>query len=193
MQDKHLVTDWRLWRRVNQQLYILYRFYVEQTIYAPFYICSFPFERPLKFTDSQNFFEQYSNPKELKSTADKLRYFRYKKSFLQRDIADSVGIDRSTYIDYESAGRDYYPVEKLQKIAELLEVDVIELLDDYNRFLFDGQGRQIRTLRKKLGLTQYQFGKLNGVNVTTIKRWEGDKVIIFKSTWKKLFAQEAEI
>jgi len=35
-----------------------------------------------------------------------------------------------------------------------------------------------------MGLTQYEFGKLYGVNRRTIERWENEKVQIFKSTWK---------
>lgn len=74
----------------------------------------------------------------------------------------------------------------MKRIAHLLEVDILELLDDYNRFLYDGQGKQIRRLRKRMGITQYQFGKRMGVSAGAVKRWENDRVVIFKSTWEKL-------
>jgi len=61
---------------------------------------------------------------------------------------------------------------------------ITDLLDDYNLFLYNGQEQQIRKLRKSMGLTQYEFGKLYGVNRRTIERWENEKVQIFKSTWK---------
>ena len=36
-------------------------------------------------------------------------------------------------------------------------------------------GREIRELRKKLGLTQEEFAQLLGVGYTTVNRWENDK------------------
>ena len=33
----------------------------------------------------------------------------------------------------------------------------------------------MKTLRKRLGLTQAQFGKLAGVSVPTVVNWEGHK------------------
>ena len=65
-----------------------------------------------------------------------------KKGLRQRDAADYAGIDRSTYIHYEEAGRDFYPKEHMEKLAELFEVPLEDLLDDYNLFLLRGQGRR---------------------------------------------------
>ena len=81
----------------------------------------------------------------------------------------------------------YYPVDKLDRIAELLEVKITYLLDEYNRFLYDGQGWQIRKIRKDMGLTQYQFGKLYGVSAGAVKRWESGKVRVTKGMWEKVF------
>ena len=80
-----------------------------------------------------------------------------------------------------------YPLDKMELIAELLDVPVTELLDDFNLFLYNDQGRQIRAKRESLGLTQGQYAKLLGVNISNLKRWENNKVQIFKSTWEKLF------
>ena len=41
------------------------------------------------------------------------------------------------------------------------------------RFWITGKG--VKTLRKRLGLTQAQFGKLVGVSVPTVVNWEGSK------------------
>ena len=40
----------------------------------------------------------------------------------------------------------------MEKIAQLFEVPVERLLDDYNLFLRNGQGKQIKAIRMKLGL-----------------------------------------
>ena len=157
-----------------------------RTIYSPLAIHSFQFLRPKKLTDAEKFNIQYPNPAMLTTTADKLRYYRYKKSLLQREVADYAGINESTYIHYENPEHDYYPIDKLGRIAELLKVDITDLLDEYNRFLYDGQGWQIRKIRKSMGLTQYQFGKLYGVSAEAVKRWESGKVRVTKGTWEKI-------
>ena len=68
------------------------------------------------------------------------RWYRYRCGLCQRDIADYAGIDRGTYSGYEEFVRDYYPIEKMLKIAKLFSVPVTELLDEYNLFLYNGQG-----------------------------------------------------
>lgn len=107
-------------------------------------------------------------------------------------MADYAGIDRSTYIHYEEAGRDYYPKEHMEKLAELFEVPLEDLLDDYNLFLLRGQGEQIKAIRLKLGLTQRAYAAQLGVPLQKLKRWEQGKVQIFKSTWEKYFKQGLE-
>lgn len=70
---------------------------------------------------------------------------------LQKEVAEYLGIERTTYWNYEGARgfRNYYPPDKIDKLAELYEVSVNDLLDDYNQFLYYGQGEKIRELRKK--------------------------------------------
>lgn len=105
---------------------------------------------------------------------------------LQREVAEYAGIDRTTYIHYESKEINSYPADKLEKLAELFGINIDDLLDDYNRFIYDGQGWQIRKLRKSMGLTQYQFGKLYGVSAGAVKRWESEKVRVTKGTWERI-------
>ena len=154
---------------------------------VPLFIHSFPFALPRSLTEAQKFFYLNPNPERINNTADKLRYYRHKNSLLQKDVADYAGIDRSTYIGYEDGQRDYYPLDKLQKIAELYNIEVSDLLDDYNRFLFEGQGQQIKTLRKGLKLTQSDFCQKLGVPLGNYKKWEQESVRIFKSTWEMLY------
>ena len=67
---------------------------------------------------------------------NKRRWYRYQKGLRQRDAADYAGIDRSTYIHYEEAGQDFYPKEHMEKLAELFEVPLENLLDDYKAALW---------------------------------------------------------
>lgn len=158
---------------------------------APLLILVFPLLAPKKLLDAQKFNLTFADPSEMTETADKLRWYRYKKALLQRDVADYAGIDRSTYTGYEEYGRDYYPIEQMKKIAELLEVTVDELLDDYNAFLYHGQGEQIQALRLSRNMTQEDFADLLGVSLWTFKKWEQERVQISKMTWEKYFRNGA--
>lgn len=156
---------------------------------APLQILKFPVVLPHKLLDAEKFNLRFSDASEITEIADKLRWYRYQKGLRQRDAADYAGIDRSTYIHYEEAGRDFYPKEHMEKLAELFEVPLEDLLDDYNLFLLRGQGNQIKAIRMKLGLTQKQYADKLGVSLGNLKHWEQNRKQIFKSTWEKYFKQ----
>ena len=78
---------------------------------------------------------------------------------------------------------------RTNKIAQLFEVPVETLLDDYNLFLWKGQGEQIKTIRTKLGLTQREYADKLSVSLGSLKQWEQNRKQIFKSTWEKYFKQ----
>ena len=156
---------------------------------APLQILKFPVVLPHKFSDAEKFNLRFSDASEITEIADKLRWLRYQKGLRQRDVADYAGIDRSTYVHYEEYGKDLYPPEHMEKIAQLFEVPVDMLLDDYNLFLRNGQGEQIKAIRTKLGLTQKQYADKLGVSLGNLKHWEQNRKQIFKSTWEKYFKQ----
>lgn len=153
---------------------------------AMLYIHSF---RPLlahTFTETERMVQ--TDPEALETTADKLRFYRHVRGFEQREVAAYVSLHRGTYAGYETSGaRDYYPLDKLCILAELFEVPVEYLLDDYNRFLYEGQGRQVRVLREGIGLSQKEFAAKLGVWTTTVQDWETDSVRMSRQTWEKLF------
>lgn len=124
---------------------------------------------------------------QITETADKLRWLRYQKGLRQRDVADYAGIYRSTYIHYEEYGKDFYSPKHMEKIAQLFEVPVERLLDDYNLFLRNGQGKQIKAIRMKLGLTQREYADKLGISLCNLKQWEQNRKQLFKSTWEKYF------
>ncbi len=154
--------------------------------YAPFYIHTFHLVQPHLTVDAEKFNIRYTDPSQIDNTPDKLRWYRYNRGLLQKQVADYAGIYRSTYCSYEDAGRDYYPIKTMEKIAELYNVPVVSLLDEYNLFLYYGQGAQIRALRNLRGLTQKQYAEYLGVPYGTLKQWEIDRVQISKQTWEIL-------
>ena len=155
--------------------------------YAPLYFVSFNIEMPPKYVEAERFNLRYDDPAKIDNVADKLRWYRYRSSLMQREVADRVGIDRSTYIHYEETSRDYYPIDVMEKIALLYGVGVLDLLDDFNTFLYNGQGQQIRRRRQGMNMTQAEYARLLGVPLGTLKKWEQDRVHIYKSTWEKYF------
>lgn len=128
------------------------------------------------------------DPEALTTTADKLRYCRHMRGLEQQEVAAYVTLHRGTYAGYETSGaRDYYPLDKLSSLAELFEVPLEYLLDDYNRFLYEGQGRQVWALRESMGLSRREFADKFDVWTTTVRDWETDSVRMTKQTWEKLF------
>ena len=185
-------AKWSMFCRLKVRSYVLAANVAGTLKVAPLQILKFPVVLPHKFLDAEKFNLRFSDASEITEIADKLRWYRYQKGLRQRDAADYAGINRSTYIHYEEAGRDFYPKEHMEKLAELFEVPVDTLLDDYNLFLRNGQGNQIKAIRMKLGLTQKQYADKLGVSLGNLKHWEQNRKQIFKSTWEKYFKQSLE-
>ena len=78
-------------------------------------------------------------------------------------------------------------MDKLEKIAQILEVDMMDLMDEYNLFLYHNQGKQIRAKREALGMTIVQYAKHLDVQVGKLRRWESNQVQISKATWERYF------
>ncbi|BDF70087.1 hypothetical protein CE91St41_26860 [Oscillospiraceae bacterium] len=155
---------------------------------APMYVHSFRPTRTRKESEAKQATE--IDPTTLTTTADKLRYYRHLRGLEQKEVAAHVGMYRGTYAGYEDpTARDYYPLDKLEPIAALLGVPLLDLLDDYNRFLYDGQGRQVRALRESLGLSRKELADKLGIWTSTVRDWETESVRLTATTWRKLFAQ----
>ena len=155
-------------------------------MYAPLYIHSLRFLTHRHLTKAQLFLQENLNPEMLATVSDKLKWYRYQNGLLQSGVAMVMDIDRTTYSRYEENVLEAYPLDKLSKAAELFGIDVTALLDDYNLFLYNGQGQQIKRLRKSLGLTQSAFAKYLNTPLGTLKKWEQNRVNIRKRTFQKL-------
>ncbi|MDE5984464.1 MAG: helix-turn-helix domain-containing protein [Eubacterium sp.] len=60
---------------------------------------------------------------------DKIKYLRKKQNYTQQQVADILGIDRSTYSFYE-IGKTRPKLEMLKSLAKIFKVSVDDLLDD---------------------------------------------------------------
>lgn len=171
--------------------YSLYNINLQTTngeiVFKPLYSFSLKSEENPMSREAAEFLNSNPNPDLLKNTGEKLRWYRYKNNLLQKDVADKIGVYRNTYIHYENNAIDLYPMDKLKKLANLFGVNIKKLLDDYNLFLYNGQGKQIKALRNAIGLTVSEFARLYNTTPNTVRNWENNKVIILKSTFEKLF------
>ena len=178
---------WYTFGHIYGHFYIMVKHCITGVLFAPLYIKTFQLSLPHTILEAEKFNITYSDTKQISTMADKLRWYRYKKGLHQKEVAEYVGIERATYAGYENAECDYYPIDKVIKIAKLFGVEVIELLDEYNAFLYRGQGAQIRELRIRKGLSQKQLSQKLNVSKNAIKRWENESVRITKRKWTKLF------
>ncbi len=154
--------------------------------YAPLYIHSFSFINNRHLTKSQIFLHENPSPEKLETVSNKLKWYRINNGLLQSEVAKAMEVDRTTYSRYEDNVLSAYPLDKLSKAAELFKINVSLLLDDYNTFLYNGQGKQIKGLRKSMKLTQSQFAKYIKTPLGTLKKWEQDNANIPKTSFQKL-------
>ena len=61
----------------------------------------------------------------------------------------------------------------LRRAAPKAEKVLATAQEPQGRFWITGKG--VRAMRKRLGLTQVQFGKLAGISVPTVIKWEGSQ------------------
>ena len=123
--------------------------------------------------------------------SDNIKILRKKKGYSQETLAEQLHVVRQTISKWEK-GISVPDAVMLDRMAELFEVPLEDLLDDYNLFLLRGQGAQIKAIRQRLGLTQKAYAAQLGVPLQKFKRWEQGTVQIFKSTWEKYFKQGLE-
>lgn len=176
---------WKIFSKIDDNLYILYRHKGNSIFYTPMYIHSFAFIMGNDYKECEKYNLKITNPYELENISDKLRYLRLKESMYQEDVAKMIGIDRTTYISYEN-GLRIYPLDVMKKISDLYKIDLNALLDDYHNFIYNNQGQNIKRIRKDLGLNQKELADSLGVSLIVIKRAEQEKVRFLEKNYIKL-------
>jgi len=161
--------------------------FYSQGRFAPKYIHRVPLRRAKRQCDAALCNLQYRSLEDIPTTAEKLRWLRCQRNLFQIEVADYAGLERSTYIGYEEGARDSYPLDKLALIAELFQVPVDDLLDEYNRFLAR-QGEEVRTIRQESGFSQEGFAAVLGVSESAVRRWENGKARMTKGIWERVMA-----
>jgi len=123
---------------------------------------------------------------ELKTVADRLQYARLSAGLFQRELAENIGIDRTTLISYENGQttEENMIIEWLIAIALACDMDKHFCCSPYHIFIISDAGKQIKQYRKEMGLTQKMFASQLGVWETTVKRWEQNRNKPPKLIWE---------
>ena len=94
-------------------------------------------------------------------------------------------------MSYENETR-IYPIDIMRKMAKMYDIDVSLILDDYHKFIYFGQGENIRRIRTELGLNQWELAEELGVSLRVIKTAEQEKVRFLKKNYIKLIDYYSE-
>ena len=145
---------WRMFTQLSESSYIMCRTEDGVTEYAPLYIHTFRLIAPRKLLEAQIFNQQYHSYEEIRTVPERLRWCRLHMGIIQKEVAERIGVKRTHYIEFETENVDYYPKEIVDKLTGLYQIPTEDLLDEYNQFLYKGQGRLIREYRERLGLSE---------------------------------------
>lgn len=104
---------------------------------------------------------------------------------MQKEVAAHIGISEIMYGDFETGHVSYLPKDIADKLAEFYHIPVDDLLDDYNRFLYYGQGQVLLAHRKKLGMKKKPYARMLGVEPNLYRMWEAEKKQVSRKSWEK--------
>ncbi len=108
--------------------------------------------------------QTYHTHEEIASIPDRLRRLRHSKGLMQREVARIAGVSRSVYIDIECGVTQHLPECFLENLSPFYGVPPTDFLDEYNRFLYDGQAQRIIAYRRKLGMGRKPFCSLENLS-----------------------------
>lgn len=178
---------WRVVAKISDRNYLMAKVGESGVSYAPLIILSFRLYAPRMDIKDVQFVHQYKSHKEITTVYDRIRWCRMKKGLMQKEVAKKLGVTRAIYGAYEKGSADYYPKELMDKLAQIFEVNVYDLLDDYNRFMYEGQGRLIHEYRIRNGLNKKAMARLLNIEPHTLDNWETDKKRMNIHSWNKYF------
>lgn len=181
------MPKWHVLEQVSQQLYLLCLTWGGHVRYAPLYIHRFRLVFPRKLLEAQQLHQQYRRYEEIRTVPERLRWCRHHLGLMQKEVAERIGISRSSYLAYEMGEADSYPREIVDKLAALYGVRADDLLDDFSRFLYHGQGQTIRKHRESLGLERKPYARLMHIGPNSLQAWETEKKQISRNSWEKYF------
>ena len=117
---------------------------------------------------------------------EKIKNLRISKNLNQSDIANILGVSRSTYSMWES-NNDIFPIKRLITFCDYFNVSIDYILDLTNTLQYSNNKKQIDTilsgkrlkeLRKSTNLTQVQLANILNIAPTIIVEYEHGRYIV---------------
>ncbi len=84
--------------------------------------------QPHTLVEAEKYQLQHPTPDTLQTVGERLRWYRYHRGLLQRDVARAVGLSRTSYSKYETGEQAVYPLERLGQLAKILGIDIEHLI-----------------------------------------------------------------
>ena len=179
---------WRILDRLSGDLYVLAQTQNSQVRYAPLFLHSFLLCTSRK---SLGVNRQYRRYDEIQNVPDRLRWCRHSKGLLQAEVADRVGMTLSVYKVIEEGVTQRIPEETAERLAQFYDVPVTDFLDEFNRFLYDGQANRIHAYRESTGLGKKAFARQKGIPIRSLQAWESERKVISLKCWERYFKGRA--
>ena len=128
---------------------------------------------------------RYRKFEEQDTLGDKIRFVRLHSGLTIDQLADKLGIDRTTLMRYEhdEISEDHINTPLLLEIEQICSVPRYTLLDDYLLFF---ETCKLKELRKQFHITQKQLAAQLGVDHRTISRWEQKNSRPSQEVWRSV-------
>lgn len=182
------LKDWIIYDKLAPNLYSVYQDSSTGICRSVLAVQTFHIFTHRNLSTAQAFLDSHPTFSSLKTVADKLRYYRFTHELLQMDVANALHIDRQTYSRMEDSSRTAaYNLADIKRLADFYQIPIENLLDDYNLFLYQNFGMQLRNLRTSFHLKQYELAKLLNVHKSAVLGWEHEWHIMPYETYHLLF------
>ena len=94
-------------------------------------------------------------------------------------------------MDIECGVTQHIPIGMIEKLADYYSVPKTDFMDEFNRFLYDGQANRMRACRESLGLGKKPFARQMGIPIRSLREWESGRKVISRKCWEKYFKGRA--
>ena len=116
---------------------------------------------------------------------DRLKEIREERNLTQREVADALEVERSTYAGWET-GKDTIPLRRLNKLSDYYKISVdymtglSDVTSSYRVIDLDAKviGQNLKEFRKKRNLVQKDIFLFLNTTSSTYSAYETGKVLI---------------
>ena len=185
-----LPPGWLLFEQIAPRIFLISR---GGTLFAPLCLHSFHLPPACRISEAKKLPHLGGSYAQAVTVPERLRWHRQRLGLMQKEVAAKVGTSTPLYLDMENGACLHYPAPVMDKLANLYQVPVDDLLDDYNHFLYSGQAQQLLAVRQRLGLSRPKFAAKTGISVSSIRSWETGQKLVSRKCWEKYFKDWKDI